>query len=80
MFGTAHWGRHWSRRFRSHFRALTAVAVLAATSVAAVPIVVASASSAASAKRIGCASAGRPRDPAGQDQACLADHPGEQVV
>ena len=51
MFGTAHWGRQRSRRFRSHFRAVTAVAVVAATSVAAVPIVLASSSSAASAKR-----------------------------
>ncbi len=51
MFGTAHWGRQRSHGFLSYLRALTAVAVVAATSAVVVPIVVTSASLAASTKR-----------------------------
>jgi hypothetical protein len=47
VFGMARMGRPWSRRFRSHRRALAAIAVVAATVAGAVPIVSAGASSVA---------------------------------
>jgi hypothetical protein len=51
MFGITRISRQRSRRFGAHGRALTTVAIAAATSAAAVPIVSASASSAARDKR-----------------------------